>query len=169
MHNESLIIRESTDEDWPAIWRILEPVFRAGETYAFDVDISEEESREAWYEKPVGTFVAERSGEIVGTYYLKPNQSGPGSHICNCGYIVDEMAQGQGVASRMCEHSQHVAVEHGFRGMQYNLVVSTNNHAIRLWEKHGFRIVGTLPGAFEHARLGFVDAHIMFKQLVTAP
>jgi RimJ/RimL family protein N-acetyltransferase len=107
-----------------------------------------------------------RMKEILGTYYLKANQHGLGGHICNCGYIVSERARGKGIASIMCEHSQAEAVTHGFRGMQYNLVVSTNEGAIRLWKKHGFHVVGTLPGAFRDPDLGYVDAHIMFKQLV---
>lgn len=159
-------IRLLEERDWPATWRIMEPVFRAGETYAFPAGISEDEAREIWVVKPAATFVAVAGdGEILGTYYIKPNQSGPGSHVCNCGYIVAEQARGSGVASAMCEHSQHEAVARGFRAMQYNLVVATNEGAVRLWKRHGFETVGTLPGAFRHPRHGFVDAFVMYKQL----
>jgi ribosomal protein S18 acetylase RimI-like enzyme len=115
---------------------------------------------------PAATFVAQGAGQrVLGTYYLKPNQPTLGAHVCNCGYVVAEQARGQGIASAMCEHSQSEARALGFRAMQFNLVVSTNEGAIRLWRKHGFAVVGVLPGAFRHARLGYVDALVMYKQL----
>jgi ribosomal protein S18 acetylase RimI-like enzyme len=137
-----------------------------GDTYAFPIDISEMEARGIWIEAPAATFVAqEDNGAIVGTYYIKPNQPGAGSHVCNCGYIVNERARGRGVATVMCEHSQREAVRRGFRAMQFNFVVSTNEGAVRLWQKLGYDIVGTLPGAFRHPTQGFVDAFVMYKQL----
>ena len=162
-----ITIRPYSEPDWPILWRIMEPVFRAGETYAFAPTISEAEAYKAWIETPAATFVAVDENEtICGTYYIKPNQPGLGAHVCNCGYIVDQATRGKGIASLMCEHSQTEAVSRGFRAMQYNLVVSTNTGAVRLWQKHGFAIAGTLPGAFRHAKLGFVDAYVMYKQLV---
>lgn len=159
-------IRLYKDNDWPAVWKILEPVFRAGETYAFSRDISEEKAQTKWISVPKATYVAEdNDGEILGTYYIKPNQPGAGAHICNCGYIVSENARGQGIASKMCEHSQHEAVAQGFRAMQYNLVVSSNEGAVRLWKKLGFDIIGTVPEAFRHPTLGYVDAYVMYKRL----
>jgi ribosomal protein S18 acetylase RimI-like enzyme len=161
-------IRPIQEDDWAATWGIIEPVFRAGETYAFPPDITEEEARKAWVETPSDTFVAVGdAGELLGTYFIKPNQPGLGAHVCNCGYIVSEASRGRGIASAMCEHSQREAVSRGFRAMQYNLVVSVNEGAVRLWKRHGFTLVGTLPGAFRHARLGFVDALVMYKELVT--
>ena len=158
-------IREYVDENWPRLWEVIVPVFRAGDTYAFDPDITEDEARNVWIDIPEVTFVAVDEGEILGTCYLKPNQSGPGSHVCNCGYIVSEAARGRGVASEMCEHSQREAIARGYRAMQYNLVVSTNEGAVRLWNKLGFEIVGTLPGAFRHPVEGYVDAYVMYKEL----
>jgi ribosomal protein S18 acetylase RimI-like enzyme len=102
---------------------------------------------------------------VLGTYFIKANQPGLGSHVSNCGYIVAPPAQGRGIASLMCQHSQAQAVELGFRAMQYNMVVSTNERAVRLWQHLGFSIVGRLPGAFNHQRLGFVDGIVMYKQL----
>ena len=163
------MIRLFQDGDWQAIWGLLEPVFRAGQTYVYSRDITEEEARRVWIDAPLATYVAADNDEILGTYYLKANQPGLGGHICNCGYIVSENARGRGVASSMCEHSQAEAVSKGFRGMQYNLVVSTNKDAIRLWERLGFKIVGTLPGAFCHPEMGYVDAHVMFKRLKAEP
>lgn len=152
--------------DWPAVWRIIEPVFRAGETYAFPRDISEEEAYKVWVTMPKATYVAvDQDNAILGTYYIKPNQPGQGGHICNCGYIVAENARGQGIASKMCEHSQIEAVAQGFRAMQYNLVVSTNSGAVRLWKSLGFDVIGTIPQAFRHPLHGYVDAFIMYKQL----
>lgn len=161
-----IAIRPIGPKDWRDTWKIIEPVFRAGDTYSFPTDITEQQAYDIWIESPRGTYVAvDDAGQLVGTYFLKANQPGQGAHVCNCGYIVAETARGKGVASAMCEHSQAEASRLGFRAMQYNLVVSTNDSAIRLWQKHGFDIVGTLPAAFRHPKKGYVDAHIMYKQL----
>ncbi|WP_044302022.1 GNAT family N-acetyltransferase [Rhodopirellula sallentina] len=164
-----LSIRPFVESDWNEVWQIVEPAFRAGDTYPYPTTITKEEAFDVWVSTPKVTYVAEdeENGAILGTYYLKPNQPSQGSHVCNCGYIVAEAARGRGVASQMCVHSQHEAIRHGFRAMQYNLVVATNEGAVRLWQKLGFYIVGTLTGAFEHPKLGYVDAHIMYKTLET--
>ncbi len=164
-----LTIRPFTEPDWHAVWQMIEPVFRAGDTYPYATDITEDEAFDAWINTPQTTYVAEdeENSAIVGTYYIKPNQPSQGSHVCNCGYIVAKAARGRGVASQMCEHSQQEAVRQGFRAMQYNLVVATNEGAVRLWKRMGFQITGTLPGAFNHPALGYVDAHIMYKVLNT--
>lgn len=162
-----ITFERAKESDWPAIWPILEPVFRAGETYAFSPAITPSEAHSAWMELPAATYIArDAGGALLGTYYLKPNQPGLGDHVCNCGYVVAEAARGRGLATAMCAHSQEEAVRAGFRAMQFNLVVSTNTVAVRVWQKLGFAIVGTLPGAFRHPRLGCVDAYVMFKQLV---
>ena len=162
----SIQIRQAQDSDWAAIWSVLKPVFRAGETYSYPRNMSESETRNAWMSVPAATFVAvNEGGDVLGTYYLKPNQPGQGAHVSNCGYVVSDKARGQGVASRMCQHSQEEAVRRGFKAMQFNLVVSSNEVAVRLWQQLGFKIVGTLPEAFNHPRLGYVDAYVMFKQL----
>jgi ribosomal protein S18 acetylase RimI-like enzyme len=161
-------IRPFRETDWPVIWPILRATFASGDTYAFAPDSSEAEIRRAWVELPAATFVAEaEDGAILGTYYIKPNQPGLGAHVCNCGYVVAPAAQGRGVATAMCEHSQAEARARGFRAMQFNLVVATNERAVRLWQRLGFAIAGTLPGAFNHRRLGFVDAHVMYKELAS--
>lgn len=160
------MIRPFEERDWPELWAMIEPVFREGKTYVYDPEITEAEARRIWTEQPLATFVAEDQGQLLGTYYLKANQSGLGSHVCNCGYLVAEAARGKGIASTLCEHSQEEAIRQGFRAMQFNLVVSTNEGAVRLWKKLGFEIVGTLPGAYHDRDLGYVDAHVMFKTLV---
>ena len=159
-------IRAYEKQDWPALWQVVEPVFRAGETWPVAPDIGAEEAREFLVKVPLATFVAcGEDGEILGCYLLKPNQPALGAHVANAGYLVAEHARGRGVASAMCRHSQDEARHMGFLAMQYNLVVATNEPAVHLWQKEGFDIVGTLPKAFRHLRLGLVDAYVMYKQL----
>lgn len=162
-------IRPIEEADWPAVWAVLEPAFRAGDSYPCAVDISEAEARDYWTRTPPYTFVAlADDGAVIGTYYLRPDQMGLGSHVCNCGYVVAEAARGRGLAVEMCRHSQGEARRRGFLGMKYNLVVATNEAAVRAWTKSGMKIIGTTPNAFRHARLGLVDAHIMYKDLTEA-
>lgn len=158
-------IRAAEPADWPAIWEILEPTIRAGETYALDRDMAEDAARAYWLADPHDVFVAEDAGQVLGTYYLRANQAGGGRHVANCGYMTGTGAQGRGVARAMCEHSQDHARARGFQAMQFNFVVSTNTRAVALWESLGFAIVGRLPGAFAHPSLGYVDALVMFKAL----
>ena len=165
----SIVIRKAIAADFDRIWAIFQPIVRAGETYAFDPDTTREQAYQLWMEAPRETYVAELDGQLVGTYYIKPNQPALGAHVCNCGYMVAGSARGQGVATRMCEHSQVAAFELGFKAMQFNLVVATNQGAIRLWQKLGFEIVGRLPGAFRHPSQGLVDAFIMYKWLDPEP
>jgi len=159
-------IRKYQESDWQQVWPMIEKVFHAGETYAYSPDITEQEAHKVWIDTPIETYVViDQELEILGTYYLKANQPDLGSHVCNCGYIVSESARGKGVATYMCEHSQKEAISLGFKAMQYNLVVSTNEGAIRLWKKLGFLVIGTLPKAFNSKSLGYVDALIMYKEL----
>ena len=161
-----LEIREYRESDWPETWPILQEIVRAGDTYTFSPQSTEEEIRKAWVEAPAKTFIAcDPEGRVLGTYFIKANQPGLGAHVCNCGYVVPPAVQGRGIASRMCEHSQAQALTMGFKAMQFNFVVSTNIRAIRLWERLGFSVVGRLPGAFNDQKLGYVDALVMFKQL----
>jgi len=159
-------IRPFEGSDWPSVWPILKATFSKGDTYTYSSDASEDEIRTTWTKIPIATFVAyEESGEILGTYFIKPNQTGNGSHVCNCGYVVAEKARGKGIASLMCEHSQSTAIGLGFLAMQFNFVVSTNSGAVRLWQKLGYEIVGTLPRAFRHPQAGLVDVYVMYKWL----
>jgi ribosomal protein S18 acetylase RimI-like enzyme len=158
-------IRAAGPDDESAIWRIIAPTIRAGETLALDRDMTEAEATAQWLGSDRETFVAEVEGEIVGTYYLRPNQAGPGKHVCNCGYVTSEAARGRGVARAMAEHSLEHARARGYRAMQFNFVVSSNERAVRLWESLGFAVVGRLPGAFDHPTLGYVDALVMFRAL----
>lgn len=159
-------IRHCQESDWPALWALLHATFSTGDTYAYAPDSSEAEVHKAWIESPAATFVAcAPDGALLGSYLIKPNQPGLGAHVCNCGYVVAPQAQGQGVASAMCVHSQAQALAMGFLAMQFNLVVASNERAVRLWQRLGFAVVGTLPRAFRHQQLGLVDAYVMFKTL----
>ena len=160
-----MIIREATDEDWVSIWPIFKQIAEAGETYAYDTNTTEEQARYLWLDMPQKTYVCLRDGVVQGTYYIKANYPGPGDHVCNCGYMVSSTARGKGLASGMCVHSQGIAIELGYRAMQYNLVASSNVGAVHLWTKHGFVEVGRLPKAFRHPDAGFVDALVMYKWL----
>lgn len=164
------IIRRFEPADWEQVWPILKATFESGDTYAFAPDSTEAEIHRAWVEAPQETFVAvSDNGQVLGTYFLKPNQPGLGAHVCNCGYVVTGPARGQGIAAQMCEHSQAEARAAGFRAMQFNLVVATNEGAVRLWERLGFAIVGVLPEAFNHREKGYVDAYVIYKRLVDGP
>lgn len=158
-------IRPADSSDAAAIWRIVGPTIRAGETYALDRDSSEADALAYWLGSDRSTFVAEDDGEIVGTYYLRANQAGGGKHICNCGYMTAGAATGRGVARAMCLHSIEHARRLGYRGMQFNFVISSNTRAVGLWQSLGFEIVGRLPQAFDHPSLGYVDALVMFRPL----
>ena len=158
-------IRQATAADSDAIWDIFRSVVATGDTYAFDPDISRDDALAYWLHPSNWRYVAEREGNIVGTYILKANQPGLGSHVANAAFMVSAPARGLGVGRAMGEHSLAEARRLGFRAMQFNFVVSTNESAVRLWQQLGFKVVGTLPGAFRHSQKGFVDAYVMFRSL----
>ena len=160
-------IRPGTRGDDEAIWKILEPTLRAGETYPQPRDITREQALDYWWKPEHAIFVAQdEDGRLVGTYYLKPNSTGPAAHVANCGYMTLPEAWGHGVGRALCMHSLDEARRRGFRAMQFNLVIATNARAKHLWQSCGFEIVGRLPGAFEHPTQGYVDALIMYRTLV---
>lgn len=158
-------IREATDADFDQIWPIFHEIVSAGETYAYEQTTTKEKAKSVWLDYPRKTFVFEENGIILGTYFIKTNQDGPGDHVCNCGYMVGSAARGKGLATQMCEHSQDIARELGYKAMQFNFVAASNKGAVRLWHKLGFETVGRLPNAFNHPRQGFVDALVMYKWL----
>jgi len=160
-----MLIRLAIQDDADAIWAIIGPTIRAGETYTIDPGITEEAAKARWLGSDRETFVAVEDGKIVGTYYIRPNQEGGGSHVANCGYMTGQGHTGRGVARRMCAHSMDHARARGFRAMVFNFVVSSNERAVRLWQSLGFEIVGRVPGAFRHPSLGYVDALVMFRTL----
>lgn len=162
---QTLVIRSATGADEAALWRILEPVIRAGETYPLPRDMSRDAALAYWRAPAHAVFVAEQGGALLGTYYLRANQAGGGAHVANCGYMTAAGATGRGVATAMCRHSLAEAKARGFSAMQFNFVISSNERAVRLWQHCGFEIVGRLPGVFDHPRLGYVDALVMVRRL----
>lgn len=165
MDRSLLNIREAVNEDFDSIWPIFHEIVSAGDTYAYPDNISKEKAEELWIDVPRKTFLFEYESKVLGTYYLKTNQSGPGEHVCNCGYMVSSSARGQGLATSMCEHSQSIARALGYKAMQFNFVASSNENAIRLWNKLGFETAGRLPNAFRHPNRGYIDALVMYKWL----
>jgi ribosomal protein S18 acetylase RimI-like enzyme len=166
-----MLIRPATSDDDAALWAVLEPTIRAGETFALPRDMARDAALAFWAAPGGGgdgdgdVFVADDAGAIVGSYFVRPNQRGGGAHVANAGYATHAAHTGRGVARAMCAHSIEHARARGFRAMQYNIVVSTNERAVRLWQAMGFAIVGRLPGAFAHPSRGDVDAFVMFQKL----
>ena len=160
-----LEIKLAHNKDFGQIWPVIHEVLRTGDTYPFVPDTSQKEAYHVWMEKPRATYVAVLDADIVGTYYIKANQPGLGSHVCNCGYMVRTSARRKGIGRAMCLHSIVEARKMGFKAMQYNLVASTNAGAVKLWQELGFEIIGTLPKAFKHSEKGFVDAFVMYQWL----
>tara|TARA_B100000315_G_C14284744_1_gene454669 strand:+ start:129 stop:626 length:498 start_codon:yes stop_codon:yes gene_type:complete len=158
-------VRPASDDDFEAVWRIFHRVVSEGDTYPYSPDTNPDEARSYWMEPPARPYVALDGNRISGTYILKPNQPGLGSHVVNAGFMVDPAEQGRGIGRVMVEHALAEARHLGYRAMQFNLVVSTNTAAVALWKKVGFEIVGTLPGAFHHPEHGYVDAYVMYKTL----
>ena len=159
-------IRAAAEADRAAIWKIFNEVVAAGDTYAIDPDMSREGALAYWFSAGTRTYVADSAGDIVGTYILRPNQSGGGSHVANAAFMVAPEARGQGIGRAMGDHCLSEACRLGFRAMQFNFVVSTNESAVRLWQQLGFKIVGTLPGAFRHPENGYIDVYVMHRSLL---
>lgn len=162
---EGVVIREATAADWPALWSIIAAVAAAGDSYMLDPNVSEAYARTYWTGEGIYCYVAEVNGEIVGTYAMRANQHGLGSHVANAGYMIRPGYFGRGLGFKLGEHSLAEARAKGFQAMQFNAVVSTNSRAVALWQRLGFAIVGTVPKAFRHASLGLVDIHVMHRLL----
>ena len=160
-----LTIREANDHDADAIWEIFHAVIADGDAYVFAPDTPREDALAYWFGPTARTYVAEIANRTAGTYLLRPNRPGLGSHVANAAFMVSPEARGLGVGRAMGEHCLAQAKSFGYRAMQFNFVVSTNEPAVRLWQRLGFQIVGTLPGAFRHATKGFVDVYVMFRSL----
>ncbi|MDH3660208.1 MAG: GNAT family N-acetyltransferase [Alphaproteobacteria bacterium] len=160
-----LTIRAAAPEDADAVWRIIEPVIRAGETYALPGDMSKEAAIAYWFAPARRVFIARAGDELLGTYFLCANQKGGGDHVANAGYVTAEAARGRGIARAMCMDSIERASKLGFLAMQFNFVIATNEGAIRLWQSLGFETVGRLPKAFRHPGAGLIDVLVMYRLL----
>jgi len=163
--SDALLIREIGVDEFPGAWSIFQQVIATGDTYSYPPDMRMEQARTMWTTPPSRCFIAESGSEIRGLYMLRPNQPGLGDHVANAGYMVSPQARGQGIASMTCEHSLEEARRSGFQAMQFNFVVSTNEGAVRLWRRHGFEIVGRIPGAFRHVSQGLTDVYVMHRKL----
>ena len=183
-------IRAATDSDRDAIWKIFHEVVAAGDTYPIDPEMSREDAFAYWFQTGARTYVAEQDrysvgeavgfpgtltasptarGEhrhVVGTYILHANQSGGGAHVANAAFMVPASARGKGIGRSMGQHCLSEARRLGFRAMQFNFVVSTNEAAVKLWQDLGMKILGTLPGAFRHPEKGYVDVYVMYRSLL---
>ncbi|WET79516.1 GNAT family N-acetyltransferase [Amycolatopsis sp. QT-25] len=156
-------IREFTEDDWVQVWPIVREVVRAADTFTYDPNLTEEAARGTWVQTPPGrTVVAVEDGRVLGTAKTGPNHGGPGSHVATASFMVDKGSRGKGVGSALCTHVLQWAREQGFAGMQFNAVAESNAAGIRVYERLGFKIVGTVPGAFEHPALGRVGLHVMY-------
>ena len=160
-----LNIRAANDADRDAIWKIFQATVAPGDVFVYDPNTPREEAEAYWFAKGTRTFAAEQEGKVIGSYILRANRPGLGDHVANAGFMVAPEARGLGVGRVMGEHALNEARQLGFRAMQFNFVISTNESAVHLWQELGFKIVGTLPGAFRHATKGFVDAYVMFRSL----
>lgn len=158
-----MTIQPAAAADRGAVWGILEPMIRAGETYPLPRDMTRDEALAYWFAPEHEVFLAREGDEAVGTYHIRANQKGGGAHVANCGYVAAPSASVRGAGRAMCEHSLARAKARGFRAMQFNFVVSSNERALHLWQSCGFAIVGRLPSAFNHPTLGYVDALVMHR------
>ena len=158
-------IREATDRDRDAIWEIFRATVAPGDAFVYDPNTPREEAMAYWFANGTRAYVAEEDGKIVGSYILRANRPGLGNHVANAGFMVDPTARRSGIGRAMGEHALNEARRLGYRAMQFNFVISTNESAVRLWQRLGFRIVGTLPDAFRHSKKGLVDAYVMFRSL----
>ena len=163
-----LNIRRAVDSDWEALWLIFQAVVAGGDTYVYAPETTKEQAYPLWMSAGLSTYVAQEGENVVGTYLLKPNQPGLGSHVCNAAFMVKPGQSGRGVGRAMGLHALNEAKAAGYSAMQFNFVVSTNERAVALWKSLGFTIIGTIPEAYHHRQLGLVDAYIMHKALSRA-
>jgi ribosomal protein S18 acetylase RimI-like enzyme len=158
-------IRAAGAAEWPKIWAMIAPIMAEGETLALPRDGTEADARAYWASPEKQNFLAIEGKEVLGSSYIRANQQGGGAHVANCGYITAPAARGRGVARTLCAHSIEHCRRAGFRAIQFNFVVSSNEPAVHLWHSFGFDVLARLPEAFEHPRLGYVDALVMWKTL----
>ena len=164
-HDGSTTVRPALASDADAMWRIFQAVVVGGDTYVFAPDTSRDVAIDYFLGPEISSWVAELDGEVMGMYKLIANRRDLGSHVANASFMVDPAAHGRGIGRAMGEHCLAQAKQAGYQAMQFNFVVSTNTAGVELWKKLGFSIVGTLPKAFNHARLGLVDAFVMHRSL----
>ena len=162
----SLGITKATEPEFPLIWPIFQSIVKGGDTYVYSPDITEEDAKKVWFAPNFYTYIARVDGKVVGAYVIRPNHRDLGSHIANAAYFIAPEHRGKGYARKLAEHSFVEAAKQGYKAMQFNYVISTNEVAVNLWQSLGFRIIGTVPEAHAHQKLGkLVDIHIMHRKL----
>ena len=163
---QAIEIREFVETDWPQVWLIIRDVVQAQDTFPYDPSMTAAQAHDAWIERPPGlTVVAVDDGRVLGTAKVGPNRPGPGSHVATASFMVTGEARGRGVGTALCRFALDWARKRGFAGIQFNAVVETNHSAVDLYKRLGFRVIGTVPGAFAHPRLGRVGLHVMYREL----
>jgi L-amino acid N-acyltransferase YncA len=162
---EEWSIKPAAAADWPGMWAIFKEVISHGDTYTYAPDMKEGAAKAIWIEGDCHPYVVKRGKSVVGTFTIRTNKPGFGDHVANAGYMVHKDYRGQGIAQTMCNYSLKEAKKLGYDAMQFNFVVSSNLPAVKLWQKMGFKIVGTVPKAFRHASLGPTDVYIMYRSL----
>ncbi len=159
------MIRKASQNDYNQVWEIFQAVIKSEDSYVFRANTPKSDLQKHWFADYMETYVFEEGDKILGTYIIKANQIDLGNHIANASYMVHPEAQGKGVGRKLGEHSLEIAKSTGYLGMQFNIVISTNIAAIKLWETLGFNIIGTSPNAFKHSTMGLVDTHVMFREI----
>lgn len=165
MTEEEWSITPAGDADWKGIWDIFRDVISHGDTYTYAPDMTEEQAKNIWIRNNCHGYVVKRGEEVVGTFTIRSNKPGFGDHVANAGYMVRKDYRGRGIAQAMCSYSLKEAKKLGYTAMQFNFVVASNEPAVKLWQKMGFKIIGTVPKAFRHSTLGLTDVHIMYRSL----
>ncbi|MFZ1806106.1 MAG: GNAT family N-acetyltransferase [Cyclobacteriaceae bacterium] len=163
--NDQLEIRAFEESDKDAVWNIIHKVIANGETYVFHPDSSRDKMLAYWLASDKQIYVAVLEGVVVGTFTLKSNQPDRGSHIANASYMVSPDLEGKGIGTFMAKYSLEEARRLGYLALQFNIVIKSNEHAVKLWKKVGFDIIGEIPNAFNHPKLGMTNAYIMYKSL----
>ena len=159
-------IREATPQDWPHIHPIFAEIVEAGETYAYPLGLGPDEARALWMEQPPGlTVVAVDGDEILGSAKMGPNRPGRGAHVATGSFMVDPRRHGRGVGRALGEYVIEWARRNGYHSIQFNAVVQVNAPAVHLWQSLGFKIIGTVPEAFDHRTKGLVGLHVMVRKI----
>lgn len=159
-------IREFVEDDWHRVWPIVRDVVQSQETFPYDPDMTSQQAHDVWVETPPGlTVVAVEGDRVLGTAKMGTNRPGPGSHIATASFMVAVDARGRGVGTALSRFALGWARQRGYAGMQFNAVVESNHPAVELYKRHGFDVIGTVPGAFAHPKLGRVGLHLMYRAL----
>jgi GNAT superfamily N-acetyltransferase len=148
------------------IYPFWSAIVNAGETYAYPEGLTAEQAEPLWMEgAPWHTVVALDGADVLGSAKMGPNRPGRGAHIATASFMVDPAHVGRGVGRALGEYMIGWAGRWGYHAIQFNAVVETNVGAVHLWQSLGFRIIGTVPEAFDHPTNGLVGLHVMYRKI----